>query len=296
VEQPAADLTPFQDLYPFAPHYLEVDGGLLHYVDEGEGKPLLCLHGNPSWSFLYRRVISEFSEDHRVIAPDHIGCGLSDKPQDWSYRIDDHIANAEKLILELDLKDITLLVHDWGGAVGMGVAGRHPERFSRLVVSNTAAFCIPDIPFRIAVCKLPLFGDVAVRGFNAFAGAAAIMAVERPLEKKVKAGFLAPYHDWRSRIATLRFVQDIPLSERHPSWSTMQEVAAGLEKLQKLPMLILWGMRDWCFTPVFLAEWIRRFPEAEVVRYEDANHYMYEDAHERALPRIREFLDRHGAT
>lgn len=291
-----ADLTAFRDLYPFEHHFHQVDAGRLHYVDEGEGSPILCFHGNPSWSFLYRRLISAFSDGHRVIAPDHIGCGLSDKPQEWSYRIEDHIANAEKLVLDLDLQDITLVVHDWGGAVGMGVAGRHPERFSRLVVSNTAAFCLPDIPYRIAVCKLPVFGAVAVRGFNAFAAAATVMAVERPMEEPVKKGFLAPYHDWQSRIATLRFVEDIPLSERHPSWDTMQEVAAGLEKLREKPMLVLWGMKDWCFTPVFLAEWIRRFPDAEVVRYQDANHYMFEDAHERALPRIREFMVRHGAS
>lgn len=289
-----ADLTPFRDLYPFGHHFLEVDGGRLHYLDEGQGKPLLCVHGNPSWSFLWRRVVGGMRQRYRVVAPDHIGCGLSDKPQDWPYRVEDHIANAEKLLLELDLRDVTLLVHDWGGAIGMGVAGRHPERFSRLVVTNTAAFCLPLLPWRIAACRIPGFGALAVRGFNAFAGAATVMAVERPMEAAVKAGFVAPYHDWQSRIATHRFVLDIPMDASHPSWGAMQEVAAGLEGLRHLPMLILWGMKDWCFTPAFLDEWIRRFPEAEVERYADGGHYVLEDTHERALPRIREFLVRHG--
>lgn len=283
------------ELFPHPPAAIDVPAGRLAYVDTGAGeKPLLCVHGNPSWSFLYRRVFDEFAPGRRVVAPDHIGCGRSAKPQDWTYRVGDHIDNLEKLVLALDLTGVTLVCHDWGGAIGMGVAGRHPDRFERLVVMNTAAFCLPLLPFRISVCRWPVVGEWAVRGLNAFAGAATTMAVERPMDPGVKAGFLAPYHDWASRIATHRFVVDIPMDASHPSWDTMQAVAAGLDRLKQKPLLALWGMKDWCFTPAFLDEWLRRFPDAEVERYADVGHYTLEDSHERALPRIRRFLEAHG--
>ncbi len=264
------------------------------YVDEGSGDPILCVHGNPSWSFLWRRVFETFQDRYRVVAPDHIGCGRSDKPQKWSYRVEDHISNLEKLVLHLDLKNITLVVHDWGGAIGTGFAGRHPDRISRIIVMNTAGFCLPILPFRISVCRWPLVGKFAVRGLNAFAAAATKMAVERPMRPEVAIAFTEPYHFWSTRIATHKFVEDIPMNKRHPSWGTMQAVADGLSKLSEKPFLALWGMQDWCFTPAFLDEWIRRFPDAEVERYADAGHYLLEDAHERVLPRMTRFLKDHG--
>ena len=297
VEAPA-ELPPLpatEALFPYPARTLEVDGGRMAYVDHGEaGSPILCVHGNPSWSFLYRRVVEHFGEDHRVVAPDHIGCGRSDKPQGWSYRVADHVANLEKLVEELDLQDITLVCHDWGGAIGMGVAGRQPSRFKRLVVMNTAAFHLPLLPLRIAVCRVPGFGALAIRGFNAFAGAATKMAVERPMDAATRAAFLAPYRDWASRIATLRFVQDIPMRPGHPSWETMQTIEKNLSKLRSKPLLAMWGMQDWCFTPAFLDRWLEHFPDAQVERYADAGHYTLEDAHERILPRMRRFLDEHG--
>lgn len=135
-----------RDLYPFDSHFLDVDGGRMHYIDEGDADadPIVCVHGNPTWSFYWRRIAQEFKGTHRVVAMDHIGCGLSDKPQDWPYRLADHRDNLLRLIEHLDLKRVTLVVHDWGGAIGMGVAVRHPERFRRIVVMNTSAFGLPD--------------------------------------------------------------------------------------------------------------------------------------------------------
>ena len=161
---------PFRDLYPFESHYLSLAGHKYHYVDEGTGDPLVMLHGNPTWSFYYRALIAEFRNRHRVIAPDHMGCGLSGKPQDYPYTLEQHIANLEALLDSLKLERVTLFLHDWGGPIGMGYAVRHPERVKRFVIFNTAAFPAPRIPFRINICKLPLFGTIVVRGFNAFAG------------------------------------------------------------------------------------------------------------------------------
>lgn len=280
----------WRELYPFASHHLAVPGGRLHYVDEGKGEPVLFVHGNPTWSFYWRELIRALRPERRVLAPDHLGCGLSDKPQDWSYRLADHVANLERLVLGLDLRDISLGVHDWGGAIGMGVAVRHPERFKRLIVFNTAAFPSPRIPLRIAACRIPGFGALAVRGFNGFAGAATVMATEKGLSPAVKAGLLAPYDSWATRIATLRFVEDIPMAPGHPSWATLHEIAAGLERLRDKPITLLWGEKDWCFTPHFREEWQRRFPGAEVIRYEDAGHYVVEDAADRVVPRVLELV------
>ena len=182
------------------------------------------LHGNPTWSFFYRDLIKHFSKNHRVVVPDHIGCGLSDKPQDFEYRLENHINNVLALIDELKLKDVTLVVHDWGGAIGFGCAVKRPELFKKFVVFNTAAFVSKDIPFRISLCRIPGIGKLAVRGFNAFAGAATFMTTIDSLPEDVKAGFLLPYDNWANRIATHEFVKDIPLEQNHPSRPALEEI------------------------------------------------------------------------
>jgi 3-oxoacyl-[acyl-carrier-protein] synthase-3 len=203
--------------YPYEPHYLELGPDLrMHYVDEGAGPPVLMLHGNPTWSFMYRRLVQALAPELRCIAPDHIGCGLSDKPQRYPYRLATHVDNVRRLVDALGLERFDLVVHDWGGAIGMGLATVEPSRVRRIVVTNTAAFPSRRIPWRIALCKLPLFGDLAIRGFNAFAGAATFMAVEKPLPPDVRNGFLLPYRNWHDRIANLRFVSRHPPRARPP--------------------------------------------------------------------------------
>lgn len=273
--------------YPFTPRTLDVDGGRMSYVDVGEGPVVLCVHGNPTWSFYWRALIAALAPTHRVVAVDHIGCGLSDKPQDWPYRMEGHVRNLERLVEHLDLRDITLVVHDWGGALGSAMAVRHPDRVANLVITNTAAWPSARIPTRIAMCRIPGFGALAVRGFNAFAGAATFMATERGLAPLARAGLLAPYDSWADRIATLRFVEDIPMAVEHPSRATMQAVADGLPQLVDKPTELVWGMKDWCFTPLFLEEWIQRFPRARVTRLDDVGHYVMEDAPQAVIDAVR---------
>jgi haloalkane dehalogenase len=289
---PGSTAPAWRALYPFTPHFIRVGEHSLHYVDEGprDAPPVLLLHGNPTWSFYWRDLIRGLRDERRVVAPDHLGCGLSDKPQDWSYRLAGHIENLERLVLELDLRDLTLGVHDWGGAIGLGFAARHPDRVSRLLLFNTAAFPSRAIPLRIALCRIPGLGALAVRGFNGFLRASARMATEKGLARDVWQGYLAPYGSWRDRVALLRFVQDIPLGPGHPSWDTLLAIEEGLPRLQDRPTLILWGERDWCFTPAFREEWQRRFPDAEVHTFPDAGHYVVEDAAEGVLSLSRDFL------
>ena len=138
----------FADEYPFESHWLDLDGVRMHFVDEGprDGEPVLCVHGNPTWSFIWRRLIRELSPQRRVIAVDHIGCGFSDKPQEYPYRLEQHVTNLRRLIESLDLQNITLVGHDWGGCIGMGAATEVPDRFCRFVLLNTGAFRSQRIP------------------------------------------------------------------------------------------------------------------------------------------------------
>lgn len=288
-----ATASAWRSLYPFTSHKLAIGAHALHYVDEGprDGAPLLLVHGNPTWSFYWREVIRRFRDERRVVALDHLGCGLSDKPQDWPYRLEDHIANLEQLVLSLDLKKITLGVHDWGGAIGFGFASRHPERVERLVILNTAAFRSRAIPLRIALCRVPLLGALAVRGLNGFARAATFMTTTRPLPLEIRQGYTAPYGSWHDRVALHRFVQDIPLSPTHPSYDTLLGVERGLPQFRDRPALILWGERDWCFTPAFREEWQRQLPSAQVHVFPGAAHYVLEDARQEVLERLGEFLE-----
>jgi haloalkane dehalogenase len=286
------NLKPFAELYPFESHTHSLGDYRMHYLDEGQGEPLLFLHGNPTWSFYYRNLILGLRDQYRCIAPDHIGCGLSDKPQKYPYTLKTHIDNIDSLIESLELDGITLVLHDWGGAIGMGLAVRHPEKIKRLVLFNTAAFLSENIPFSIDICRLAGIGPVAIRMFNAFARGAirrACMHRER-MTRQVKAGYLAPYNSYANRIANLRFVQDIPMTPDVPSYPVVRAIQERLTDFRDRPSLIMWGMQDFCFDETYLKSWKEYLPNAQVYEFPDAGHYVVEDAHERILPLMQDFL------
>lgn len=276
--------------YPFTPKRFSLGLHSLSYVDEGSGPAVVMVHGNPSWSYLYRNVITALRGEYRCIAPDHIGCGLSDKPGNYPYRLQNHIDNLSRLLDHLQVERCVLMVHDWGGAIGMGWAGAHRNRIAGLVVLNSAAFPSPRIPFRIGICRWPFIGSLLVRGLNGFAGPATFMAVESAMDVRVKEGFLAPYGSWGSRVGIHRFIQDIPMQKRHPSWQALQTVAASLGGLRQKPMLILWGGRDFCFNRPFYEEWYRRFSKATGSYFEQAGHYVLEDVFPEAMMQMVPFL------
>jgi len=278
--------------YPFQPCRLEIEGHSLAYLDEGQGPAVVMVHGNPSWSYLYRNLVSGLRDRYRCIVPDHLGCGFSDKPTDYPYRLKNHVDNLERLLEALGVERCILVVHDWGGAIGMGWAGRHPERVAGVVVLNTAAFRSPRLPLRIAICRWPVLGSLLVRGLNGFARAATFMAVTRPMRPEIAAGFLAPYNNWSNRIAVHRFVEDIPMDAQHPSWQTLVGIEESLPRLQHCPMLLCWGGRDFCFNDTFFEEWRRRFPRAEAHYFPEAGHYVLEDELADIQPLIAGFLAR----
>ena len=274
------------------------DGLRYHYLDEGEGRPVVMVHGNPTWSFYYRRLVEALSPSHRTIVPDHIGCGLSDKPGDARYRytLESRVDDLERLLDHLGVDgDVTLVVHDWGGMIGTTYAARHPERIARMVVLNTAAFHMPKekrFPWTLGLCRSPALGSLAVRGLNGFArGTASIGCTKERMPKSLRDAYVAPYDSWANRIAVHRFVQDIPLRPGDRCYDLVSWVEGRLSLLESVPMLIGWGMKDFVFDEPFLKEWERRFPDALVRRYPEAGHYILEDEAERLIPEIKNFLN-----
>lgn len=275
----------------------EIDAGPFkqRFLDEGNGdETVLCVHGNPTWSFYYRGVIDRLSDSHRVVAVDHIGCGRSDKPtrEQFPYTLAAHRDNLVALIDHLDLQNITLVAHDWGGAIGLSSLVERKDRFKRIVLLNTGAFPPPYIPLRIAACRLPVLGTAGIRGLNLFARAAVTMAMSRTkMDNRVSAGLLAPYNSWSNRVAVDAFVRDIPMSKNHPTYETLAQLESALPSLADLPSLLVWGMKDWCFHGECLKRFQNVWPNAKTVEIPDAGHYVIEDAPKETLDAIAEFLN-----
>jgi haloalkane dehalogenase len=295
--QKPVDISTFKHLYPFKSHFLDLSGLKYHYLDQGSGDPVVMIHGNPTWSFYFRVLIKELSTRFRAIVPDHIGCGLSDKPDpnQYGYRLKNRVEDLETFLNYLDLKEkITLILHDWGGMIGMIYALRHIEKIERIVLMNTAAFFPPagkSLPFRLwLVRNVTPFSKLAVQGANLFAYTALFIASHKKLDNEVKSGLIAPYNCWENRTAILKFVQDIPVDEKDPSYDLVEFADKNLHRLDNIPMLICWGKHDFVFDLDYLSEWRRRFPDATVHLFPGAGHYVLEDVPEKILPLVRDFL------
>jgi haloalkane dehalogenase len=279
------------------------DGLRMNYRDEGSGDPVVMLHGNPTWSYYYRHLADALRDRHRVIVPDHIGCGLSDKPDAtrYDFSLRRRVEDLTALLVGLGVREnVTLVLHDWGGMIGMAWAARHPGRVKRLVVLNTAAFHLPKskrFPWALWLGRSTRLGAWLILRHNAFCRAAARVGVKRgPLPPDVRAAYLAPYGTPAHRLAVLRFVQTIPLRPGDPGYEIVSETESRLELFRETPTLIAWGMKDFVFDRHFLAEWERRFPHAEIHRFADAGHYILEDARDEVIGLVRRFLGEHPVT
>jgi len=286
--------------YEFTHHYADLGGMRMHYLDEGRGETVVMLHGNPNWSYYYRNLVVALRDRYRCLVPDHIGCGMSDKPDDrrYEFSLAQRVADLEHWLDKLQaVRDLTLIVHDWGGMIGMAYATKYPDRIKRLVVLNTGAFHLPatkPVPWQLKLARSP-FGALLVRGFGAFSRGAVQSCVTRhPMPRDVGRAYCAPYDSWANRLAVHRFVQDIPLKPGDRGYDLVTQVGNNLEKLKHLPMLIGWGDKDFVFDEHFLREWQSRFPTAELHRYPDCGHYILEDARDELIPLIRKFLDSHS--
>ncbi len=278
------------------------------YRDLGQGQPVVMVHGNPTWSFYYRHLVQALLDDEsthfRTLVPDHIGMGHSDRWSDANtryslqQRIDDFDHWMQARLNEQAEKGapstIDLVVHDWGGAIGLSWAARHPEKIRRLVILNTWAFNIPEhesLPWALKIARSWLGQQLIVR-FNAFAKIAAKTAVKKPVDPETRAGWLEPYEgEPTRRLATAEFVRDIPLSPTDPAWSVLAETEEKLAALKDKPIFIGWGMHDFVFTPKVLEMWTEHFSKARIERFDEAGHYVLEDARDALIPQIVQFLN-----
>jgi haloalkane dehalogenase len=270
----------------------------MHYLDEGPSNapPVLMLHGNPTWSFYYRNLVLALRENHRCIVPDHIGCGLSDKPglDQYDYCLQNRIDDLDRLMQHLQLdQPLTLVVHDWGGMIGMAWAVQHADQIGKLVILNTAAFPMPKekrLPPALALARNSRLGAWLVLRCNAFAAVAAKVGFKKPVSPEVRDAYVGPYDSPANRFATLRFVQDIPLSETDPGFDILLNTAEHLTKFSHLPCLLAWGEKDFVFDRPFLDTWLKLFPQAQTIRLADCGHYVLEDGGTALLEHIRQFI------
>jgi cis-3-alkyl-4-acyloxetan-2-one decarboxylase len=285
----------FGGTFPFEARYLRAGKTSIHYLDEGppDAAPLLFLHGNPTWSYLWRRPVAELSENgHRCVAFDHMGFGRSEKPRRLSaYTFERHVENALAVIDELDLQDVTLVAHDWGGPIGLGAMLQRPERLRAMVLMNTWAWELPSwLPPYLREFRTEGLGEILALGGNLFVESAIPGGMaRRDPDPIMMEAYRAPFPDYWSRAGTLAFQRDIPLTERDTSAPLIASIHERLPHLE-LPVLLVWGMRDPVFQPVFLDQWRELFPHAEIAELEDASHFVVEDRPDAVTGAIERFL------
>jgi len=275
--------------YPFASHYFRVPAGNLHYVDEGSGPPIVMVHGNPTWSFLYRKLIKRLRFEYRCIAVDHLGFGLSDKPTDWSYLPKDHAANLTALIEGLGLKNITLIVQDWGGPTGLSYAVAHPQNVARIIIMNTWAWPVNRDPYYIAFSGFvggPI-GRMLIRRYNFFANSIMRQTFgdKRKLTAAAHEHYLRALATPEERKGCFVFPKQIIASS---PW--LDQLWTHISNLNDKPKLIVWGMKDIAFREKELQRWERMFPEAQTVRLSSVGHFVQEEAPDELAKAVVPFL------
>lgn len=287
VESSAESMPPHPE-YPFQSRWFTLpDGCRLHYLDEGNGWPVVLLHGNPTWSFYFRRAVLALRSSFRCIVPDHIGCGLSDHPTpaDYPYTLQRRIDDLDALLqYVVPSGPVALVVHDWGGAIGLGWAARYPQRLAALAAMNTAAFPKPPnyrLPLGLWLARRIPLGTWLIRRTDWFCRLAARWCVvRRPLPPDVRRLYLWPYRHAALRWAVSQFVRAIPLRSEDPGYDILEQTASAFRHWQRVPALLLWGLADFVFDCNFLEAWRRLLPQAQVRTWSDAGHYLLEDAPE----------------
>ncbi len=294
-----ADSQTLASEYPFESRYITIDHSLeagrrsskIHYIDEGVGEQtLLFIHGNPTWSYYFRHVIKALKNDFRCIAIDHLGCGLSEKPASGTFLLKDRIDLLKSFVSSLGLERFSLVMHDWGGPIGMGLATQMPERIDKLIVTNTIAFRSDWIAWQINMCRQPVIGKILNYYANGFLRAAMQMTTVKPLKANTKRGYLMPHRKPSDRLSIHEFVKDIPMSSKHRSYDSILDIESKLSLFRDDQVSILWGMKDFCFAPRFLKNWEAIYPNSPQHSFEKAGHFLFEDAPDECSTIIRNFV------
>jgi haloalkane dehalogenase len=279
----------FADLpgYDFEPKYLDQDGLRMHYLDEGEGAPVLLLHGEPTWSYLYRKVMPQLTSSARAIAPDYFGFGRSDKPlrlEDYSFDL--HSRSIARLVEELDLRELTVVVQDWGGPIGLRLAVEQPERVSRLVIMNTGIG--GGRPPSEEWLRFRAF--VRRHGTDLVPGRLVRISCVQPMEEEVEEAYSAPWPVPESKAGVLAFPEQVPTEPEHPNTAPLLALRDALGRWEK-PALVLFSDSDPIFSPRVgerLAEHIPGALGPEIVA--GAGHFLQEDRGEEIGRRIAAFV------
>ncbi|MEI6293132.1 MAG: alpha/beta fold hydrolase [Methanomicrobiales archaeon] len=275
--------------YPFEPHFFKTPAGTMHYVDEGTGDPIVFVHGNPAWSFEFRRLIRELSRTNRCIAPDLIGFGLSDKPAGWSYLPEEQAKNLDCFLESLSLEHITMVVGDWGGPIGLSYAINHPEKVKNLVITNTWLWSVRSDWYFQAFSKFmggPL-GRWLIRNRNFFAGTLmrSMFGDKSRLTPEIHEHYLIPLSKPEERKGCWVFPGQIIGSS---DW--LGSLWDKREALQGKRHLIAWGMKDIAFRKKEMKTWMNAFPMATVVRFEDAGHFVAEEKPDELTREIQDLI------
>ncbi len=278
-----------EELYPFESRYVDVDGSIVHYVDEGSGPTILFLHGNPTWSFLYRGVIRALRDSFRCIALDYPGFGLSRARAGYGYTVPEHAAVVERFVLQLGLEDVTLTAQDWGGPIGLTVATRHPDRFSGFVLGNTWAWPVNGV-FHFEAFARTMGGPVGkllIRHANAFVNVMIPLGTETRLPDEVMRAYRGPFATLDSRMPTWQLPREILRARPF-----LQQLSEDLPAITHLPALFVWGKGDFALRArVELPRFQELFPNHETVVLERAKHYFQEDAPDEAAAAIRGWME-----
>lgn len=281
-------------LLPFESHFVQIGRNRMHYLDEGGEDPkkpvVLLIHGNPTWCFYYRNLVHALSKNFRVIAPDFIGCGLSDHPESQHFRAIDRINHLQEFIKLLGIERYSLVMHDWGGSIGTGVAIRNPDAIERLVYLNTTLTETESLPRLIKTAARPFIGKYLTKYSKRFLSFTTELGVGKKLPRYVKKAYFFPYKGYLRRTAIWDFVADIPFDSSHPSYSQMLDLADGIPLLKDKPVQIVWGLKDPCFHREMLSKVSGHFPQADVLEIADASHLVLEDAPEISTTTIERFL------
>lgn len=279
----------FENTFPFKPNFKDINGFDMHYIDEGEGEPIVCLHGMPTWSYLYRKFISALSDEYRIIVPDQMGFGKSDVPHDKPYLLEQHVNNTTQLLVDLDLKDITLVVQDWGGPIGFGFAVDHPDMVKALVIMNTSIGVMKEgsKPWYHIMEKRGMY-EQFIKDISGIIKMG-IFNKEKITPLMLKA-YEMPFMNDESLIGALAWPKDIPIGNSHPSAAAMLHIRQNMQKLSDKRKILIWGMNDPIFQPRMIDWWNKIYPGIETHRIENASHFLQEDAPDQIINIMKSFL------
>jgi len=288
--------------YSYKYHQVDLDEGYIHYIDEGEGPVILMVHGNPTWSYLYRNVINKLKNNYRVIAIDHLGMGLSEKPVGADYSLVSQSRRLGEFVDKLQLDDVNLMVQDWGGPIGLLWATKNKNKIKSLIIQNTLAFPINLLEeedkskvikqIGLLVLRFPVVGELLFCNTNFIIRSVMKSCMHKPSSKRKEVidGYVYPYQDYNSKKACLRLVRELPMTPMHKNWQLLTELSESI-KGWDVPSLIVWGMRD----PIIGFDFAKKFQSLlpnvlKTVKLEEASHFLQEDCPEEIAEAITNFL------